>query len=384
MSGNKNRDSVRQSRFPVFLFVVLFGVLLMMSGIHAGLIVWVNKAGMNRWLQTLIPLIYWAFVAGGVTLYTRNQMKKTYEIPMQMLAKATSRVAHGDFSVFLPTINTPDKWDYLDIMIMDFNTMVEELGSMETLKTDFISNVSHEFKTPLAVIYNNAQLLDKEKELPGDGKESVQNILKASKRLSDLIMNMLKLNKLEKQTIQPVPETYDLCRQLCECALQFEDVWEDKEIEFEVDMEERLMIQADAGLLELVWTNLLSNAVKFTPPGGTVTLKEISDGEYVAVSVADTGCGMSGETVKHIYDRFFQGDASHATEGNGLGLSLVKRILQLSDGEIAVESEEGKGSRFTVTLPLMRNEDEAGILSPAPMRLKSWKARKLRLPPAGH
>ena len=329
-----------------------------MSGIHVGLIVWINEADIPLLLQIMIPMFYWALVAGGVTFYTRRQMKKAYEIPMQMLAKATSRVAHGDFSVFVPTINTPDKWDYLDIMIMDFNKMVEELGSMETLKTDFFSNVSHEFKTPLAVIYNHAQLLGREDISEEERREYAQNILRATRRLSDLIMNMLKLNKLEKQTIRPVPEKYDLCRQLCDCALQFEDVWEDKKIEFEADIEDKILIEADAGLLELVWTNLLSNAVKFTPTGGTVTLTQISDEDSVTVSVADTGCGMDDETVKHIFDKFFQGDTSHSTEGNGLGLSLVKRILQLSEGSITVESIVGKGSVFTVRLPLSQTGND--------------------------
>ena len=169
---------------------------------------------------------------------------------------------------------------------------------------------------------------------------------------------MLKLNKLEKQTIQPAPEKYDLCRQLCECALQFEDVWENKEIEFEADIEERRMIMADPGLLELVWTNLLSNAVKFTPSGGTVTLTQVSDQESVTVSVADTGCGMDEKTMAHIYEKFFQGDSSHSTEGNGLGLALVKRILQLSEGSISVESTVGKGTIFTVRLPLASEEEK--------------------------
>ncbi|MGN1140683.1 MAG: ATP-binding protein [Oliverpabstia sp.] len=358
MKEEKQMRQVRQSRFPVSLFGILFGVLLLMSGIHVGLIVWMNEINMNQWMQTVIPLIYWALVAGSLTLYTRYRMKKAYEIPMQTLAKATSQVAHGDFSVYVPTINTPDKWDYLDIMIMDFNKMVEELGSMETLKTDFFSNVSHEFKTPLAVIYNNAQLLDREETAEENKKEYIHNILKASKRLADLIMNMLKLNKLEKQTIQPAPEKYDLCRQLCECALQFEDVWENKDIEIEVDIEERRMIMADPGLLELVWTNLLSNAVKFTPPGGTVTLTQISDQNSITVSVADTGCGMDEKTMAHIYEKFFQGDSSHSTEGNGLGLALVKRILQLSEGRISVESTVGKGTVFTVRLPLDSEEEK--------------------------
>lgn len=349
----KSVKKIRQSHFPVSLFAMLFLILLLMSGVHMGLVVLVNEENFSWWLQILIPLVYWAMVAGGVTRYTRYRMEKAYEAPMQTLAKATSLVANGDFSVYVPTMNTPDKWDYLDVMIMDFNKMVEELGSMETMKTDFFSDVSHEFKTPLSVIYTNAQLLEKE-ELPEENqREYTRNILRSSERLGNLITNMLKLNKLEKQVIQPVSQQYDLCRQLSDCALQFEDQWEEKNIEFEAELEERVTIMADEGLLELVWTNLLSNAVKFTPPGGTITLSQASDGENVTVSVADTGCGMDEETVKHVFDKFYQGDASHSTQGNGLGLALVKRILQLSDGSITVESTAGKGSVFTVTLPLV-------------------------------
>lgn len=350
--GKKTVGQVRQSRFPVSLFAALFAILLLMSGVHMGLIVWVDREGISQWIQILIPMVYWALVAGGVTRYTRYRMEKAYEAPMQKLAKATSLVAHGDFSVYVPTMNTPDRWDYLDVMIMDFNKMVEELGSMETMKTDFFSDVSHEFKTPLSVIYTNAQLLEKEALPEENQKEYTRNILRASERLGNLITNMLKLNKLEKQVIQPVSQSYDLCRQLSDCALQFEDQWEEKQIEFEAELEERVTVMADEGLLELVWTNLLSNAVKFTPPGGTITLSQASDGENVTVSVADTGCGMDEETVKHVFDKFYQGDTSHSTQGNGLGLALVKRILQLSDGSITVKSAAGKGSVFTVTLPL--------------------------------
>ncbi|MGN1187099.1 MAG: sensor histidine kinase, partial [Lachnospiraceae bacterium] len=243
----------------------------------------------------------------------------------------------------------------------DFNKMVEELGSIETLKTDFFSNVSHEIKTPLAVIQNNAELLRLEGLTEEERLEYTETILHATKRLSNLITNMLKLNKLEKQAITPAPQQYDLCAQLCECALQFEDAWERKNVEFEADIEERAMIEADEGLLALVWTNLLSNAVKFTPEGGTIRLAQISDEEKITVSVADTGCGMDEKTMSRIFDKFYQGDTSHSTEGNGLGLALVKRILQLSDGDISVNSEVGRGTVFTVTLPRysMLNSEEA-------------------------
>ena len=352
------KSAVRQSHFPGILCVVYFVSLLLMSGVHMGLVTLINTNGWNDVVAVLIPTVYWALVAVALTLYARWQIKKTYEEPMHRLAKATAKVAQGDFSVYVPPLHTADKLDYLDVMILDFNIMVEELGSIETLKTDFFSNVSHEMKTPLAVIQNYAQLLQKENLTEEERLEYTDSILQSTRKLSSLITNILKLNKLEKQTIRPAPEQYDLCQQLCDCALQFEDAWEKKDLEFIAELEDRIIIQADPGLLELVWTNLLSNAVKFTPPGGTVTLTQTSDEKEVTVSVSDTGCGMDEKTLRHIYDKFYQGDTSHSTEGNGLGLALVQRILQLSNGTIAVKSRVGQGSAFTVRLPAPIHREE--------------------------
>ena len=352
------KSAVRQSHFPGSLCVVYFVSLLLMSGVHMGLVTLINTKGWNDIVAVLIPTVYWALVAVALTLYARWQIKKTYEEPMHRLAKATAKVAQGDFSVYVPPLHTADKLDYLDVMILDFNTMVEELGSIETLKTDFFSNVSHEMKTPLAVIQNYAQLLQKENLTEEERLEYTDSILQSTRKLSSLITNILKLNKLEKQTIRPVPEQYDLCQQLCDCALQFEDAWEKKDIEFIAELEDRAIIEADPGLLELVWTNLLSNAVKFTPPGGTVTLTQTSDEKEITVSVSDTGCGMDEKTLRHIYDKFYQGDTSHSTEGNGLGLALVQRILQLSNGTITVKSRVGQGSTFTVRLPAPIHREE--------------------------
>lgn len=352
------KSAVRQSHFPGILCVVYFVSLLLMSGVHMGLVTLINTNGWNDVVAVLIPTVYWALVAVALTLYARWQIKKTYEEPMHRLAKATAKVAQGDFSVYVPPLHTADKLDYLDVMILDFNIMVEELGSIETLKTDFFSNVSHEMKTPLAVIQNYTQLLQKENLTEEERREYADSILQSTRKLSSLITNILKLNKLEKQTIRPAPEQYDLCQQLCDCALQFEDAWEKKDLEFIAELEDRVIIEADPGLLELVWTNLLSNAVKFTPPGGTVTLTQTSDEKEVTVSVSDTGCGMDEKTLRHIYDKFYQGDTSHSTEGNGLGLALVQRILQLSEGTITVKSRVGQGSTFTVRLPAPVHREE--------------------------
>ncbi len=347
---------VRNDRFPTSVFFVYFGVLLLMSGVHVGLIVGMNDLGWNEYVQVFIPLLYWAAVASALTLFTRKQIQRVYEEPMHRLAEATEKVAGGDFSVYVPTIHTSDKLDYLDIMLIDFNKMVEELGSIETLKTDFFSNVSHEIKTPLAVIQNNAELLRME-NLTDTQREYADTIYQSSKRLADLISNILKLNKLEKQSIMPEIQVYDVCAQLAECALGFEDAWERKELDFDADMEDRAEIAADPALMELVWNNLFSNAVKFTEPGGSITLTETSDEQNVYVSVRDTGCGMDEATKKHIFEKFYQGDTSHATAGNGLGLALAMRVLQLNHFDIRVESEPGRGSCFTVTMPKARGEN---------------------------
>ena len=348
---------IKERRFALSLFAIYWGILLLMSGIHSGLIVMMEELQWNAFIKSAAPILYWGIAAAGITVYTRKRVKDTYEIPLHSMAEATGKVAQGDFSVYVPTIHTADRLDYLDIMIMDFNKMVEELGSIETLKTDFISNVSHEMKTPISIIKNYAQLMQTGKASEGQEKEYAKGIEDAASRLSSLISNILKLNKLEHQSITPEVEAYDVCRQLCECALLFEEAMEEKGIQLEADIEDMAMIKADASLMELVWNNLLSNAVKFTGRGGSIIIRQTSDEDHIYVSVSDTGCGIPKESISHIFDKFYQGDTSHSTEGNGLGLALVKRVLELMDGEIRITSEEGKGSTFLVTLPVAGQED---------------------------
>ncbi|MBO5486888.1 MAG: HAMP domain-containing histidine kinase, partial [Eubacterium sp.] len=299
---------VRGTHFPVSMFFIILSVLLLMSGVHVGLIIGVNTLKLSNVAQTMAIIFYWIVIAVFVTLWISLQMRKIYEVPMRQMAEATDKVANGDFSVYIPPLHTPEKLDYLDVMIMDFNKMVEELGSIETLKTDFFSNVSHEIKTPIAVVQNSAEMLKNTNLSLEEQQMYVDTIIQSSKKLSSLITNILKLNKLEKQNIQPVMEEYNLCEQLCQCSLQFENIWEEKEITFDAELEDKVMIHADESLLELVWTNLLSNAMKFTENGGMVRLTQTSTEKEVVVSVSDTGCGMSQETMKHIFDKFYQGD----------------------------------------------------------------------------
>lgn len=361
MNREKNGDGermIKNSLFPLSLFAIFLGVLFLMSGIHVGLVVLMNDLGWGEIIQTIVPMLYWGIVAVGLTLFTRKKIKSTYEEPLHRLAEATKQVSEGDFSVYVPTVHTADRLDYLDVMILDFNKMVEELGSVETLKTDFVSNVSHEMKTPIAVIKNYAQLMQTGSGTEEERLEYARNIEEAAGRLSSLISNILRLNKLENQRIDPEIERYDLCGQLEECILNFEELWDEKELELEVDMDEKAVIQADKSLMELVWNNLLSNAAKFTGPGGCVAVRQSVSEEYAEVAVTDTGCGMSKESVRHIFDKFYQEDTSHSKEGNGLGLALVRRILILMNGEISVVSEEGKGSTFTVRIPKADTEPE--------------------------
>lgn len=348
---------VKSRVFPLRVFLITFFVFALCTTVQMQMIGdYVDYRNLPISLLVAV-LTFWALASAAFTLWTRYQINSRYQKPMEVFAEAARKVANGDFSVYVPPRHTADKLDYLDVILTDFNKMVEELGSIETLKTDFFSNVSHEIKTPLSVIQNYAELLQREDLSESARLEYSDAILQATRRLSSLITNMLKLNKLEKQAIKSIPEPYDVCAQLCGCALQFEDAWEKKGIAFEAEIEDRAVIEADPGLLELVWNNLLSNAVKFTPSGGTVTLTQTSTEEEIIVTVKDTGCGMSGETLGHIFDQFYQGDTSHATEGNGLGLALVQRILQLSEGSVTVKSMVGEGSVFTVQLPVRQREE---------------------------
>jgi len=276
--------------------------------------------------------------------------KYTVELPVKRILEATRRITQGDFKTRIQTIHGPGSRNEFDMIIENFNRMAKELSGIETLRTDFIANISHELKTPLAVIQNYSTLLQAPALPEAKRIEYAKTLTSASRRLSDLITNILKLNKLENQEIFPEIQKFNLGEQLSECLLGFENIWEEKELEIDTDLEEDIMIEADAELLTLVWNNLFSNALKFTEPHGKITVSLTAEEDWVVVKVSDTGCGMSPEVGKHIFEKFYQGDTSHTTQGNGLGLALVKRVIDIVGGEIRVESEAGKGSTFTVKL----------------------------------
>lgn len=274
----------------------------------------------------------------------------TIERAVKRIVRAADKIMKGDFSVRIKPVHSIDSMDGFDIIIDYFNQMAQELSGTETLRTDFIANVSHELKTPLAVIQNYGTMLQQ----PGLSEERrleyAKAVTEASGRLANLISNILKLNKLENQQIFPAKQTYNLGEQLCECLLSFENVWEEKGLEIDTEIEEDVYVETDEELLTLVWNNLFSNAMKFTETNGKVTLCLRSEKNLAVVQISDTGCGISPEVGQHIFEKFYQGDASHATQGNGLGLALVKRVMDIIGGNIFVESEVGKGTTFTVEL----------------------------------
>lgn len=276
--------------------------------------------------------------------------KFTVDKPVKRITDAAQKITQGDFSVRLEHENGLITDDKFNEIVDCFNKMAKELGSLETLRTDFIANVSHEMKTPMAVMQNYGSLL----QAPGLTEEKrieyAKGVADGSRRLADMMTNILKLNRLENQQIYPEASEYDLGEQLCECLLQYENVWEKKEIEIDTEIAEDIKVKADAELLSHVWSNLFSNAFKFTEAGDKVAVSLTATSRHAIVKISDTGCGMSKEVGEHIFEKFYQGDTSHSTQGNGLGLALVKRVIDILQGEISVESAIGKGTIFTVKI----------------------------------
>lgn len=289
---------------------------------------------------SLVSLI----VALGFSLLTSKWIFK----PIKDLRVAMERVADGDFNVRLTETSTSKE---IQEVYSGFNLMVHELGSTEMLRQDFTSNVSHEFKTPIAAIEGYSTLLQGCDELNGDQREYVDKILFNTKRLSGLVGNILLISKLENQSIETNRTTYRLDEQIRESLLSLESAWLDKEIEFEVELESIKYI-GNEGLMHHVWDNLISNAIKFSPKGGLVRLSLSKVKGKIVFVIEDQGPGIPTDVQKRIFDKFYQHDSSRKQEGHGLGLALVKRILDISGGKIEVDESEIGGACFKVSLDL--------------------------------
>lgn len=267
------------------------------------------------------------------------------------LKQAAQTVASGDYSVRIHPHGRNGKKDEFQVLFDDFNVMAETLEGTEMMKKDFISNISHELKTPLAAIQNFSTMLQIDGLTEADRKEFARNISESTERLTDLVTNILQLSSLEKQAIVIDKQRYNLSEQLNQCIIGFELIWDTKNIEIVTNCDESIFIDNDRQLLDIVFNNLLSNAFKFTENGGTVEIASVKTKKGVSVSIKDTGCGMNESQIRHIFEKFYQADVSHSTKGNGLGLALVKKICELLGATITVDSTPKKGSVFTVFLP---------------------------------
>lgn len=309
----------------------------------------IKLTGNNLGTAARLTFINVIFLSALITGLDYIRRKITVERITKRITEVAKQVVKGDFSVRLTHVNNLSDENFNEI-IDCFNKMAEELGSVETLRTDFIANVSHEMKTPLSVIQNYGVLLQTPDLSDKKRMEYAKGVTEGSRRLASMMTNILKLNRLENQQIYPESTEFNLSEQICECLLQFESVWEKEEIEIEADIADDVIVKADAELLGLVWNNLFSNAFKFTDKGGTVSVSLFKKENQAIIKVKDTGCGMTKEVGEHIFEKFYQGDTSHSTLGNGLGLALVKRVIDILQGEIEVESAVGKGTTFTIKI----------------------------------
>ena len=342
----KKRDTeVRSDNLRLYFILCIFMILGLSIGAAAlftMLIEWLTKT------RFTVPTIVWMILLSiAMGLVLSLIFSRMFISPITRLSRAMQQVAQGDFTVRL---DHAGHFGEMRQSYDNFNTMTRALAATETLQSDFVSNVSHEFKTPINAIEGYAMLLQDTAD-PVQQKEYIGKILTSTHRLGDLVNNILLLSKVDNQSIPTEKTAYRLDEQLRQALLMLERKWTEKGIELDVDLVP-VTYTGPENLMLHVWTNLIDNAVKFDPPGGLLRLTLRREDGKIIVTVADSGLGMTPEQQAHIFDRFYQAEGSHQGEGNGLGLALVKRILETAGGRIAVDSAPGKGSTFTVELTM--------------------------------
>lgn len=328
-------------------YILIDAVIVLFSfGAIAGLLYLLEGLGVipSLGIYTLISLLLVSGITVALMSYFIGRRVLT---PLVKLSSASKEVARGNFDV---TVSDSSKMEEVQSTFRNFNAMVRELKSISTLSSDFIGNVSHEFKTPLSVIEGYAMLLQDDRLTAQEREDYLNKILVNTRRLNTLVGNILMLSKMETK---PLPEQYTRFRldeQLRQVVAQLEPQWSAKGISFRVRLDEVELLGWEQ-VLPYVWSNLISNAIKFSPSGSVIALTLLEQRECAVVTVSDRGCGMEPDVQERIFEKFYQGDTSHKAEGNGLGLALVRQIVELSQGVVEVESQPGKGSTFRVILP---------------------------------
>ena len=285
-----------------------------------------------------------------MTIFDYFRRKTMITKPLKEILDATESLAKGTFDFNIRYNHSYENFDEFDLIKDYLKKMANELKKNQMINNDFISNVSHEIKTPLSVITNYAKLLENEKLTKEERKQYLNNLKHATKKLSDLVTNILRLNKLENQKLIPEIKRFNLSELIINKIIQYESIIEEKNIELDVNIQEDLYINSEESYIEIIVNNLLTNAIKFTNEKGTISVSLQKNKNEYEIKVKDTGIGMNAETGKHIFDKFYQGDTSHHKEGNGLGLSLVKKVIDIIGGSISVESEINKGTTFIVLI----------------------------------
>ena len=335
----------RGDNLRLYFIVCIFAILCVTLGVSALLTL------LLEWLTNThftVPTIVWmvlfsVVLGGGLSII----MSRFFLRPVTRMGRAMERVAAGDFTVRL---DNPGALGEMRDSYAHFNTMTRALAATETLQSDFISNVSHEFKTPINAIEGYAMLMQDAGNDPALQREYADKILLSTRRLSELVNNILLLSKVDNQTMPLEKHPYRLDEQLRRAILLLERKWTQKQIEWDVDMDEAAYTGNESLMLH-VWVNLLDNAIKFDPVGGEIRLRLHCESTCIRITVSDNGPGIPKDQQSAIFERFYQADGSHKSEGNGLGLALARRIVRMCGGEISVSSEPGKGSCFTVELP---------------------------------
>ncbi len=325
----------------ILTFIVLFSFLAVASGMFA-----LEQLGIIRNLSvsTLVSLLAVSLVTIALMSYFLGQRILA---PMVKLSKASKEVAKGNYNI---TVSDSSKLEEVQTTFRNFNAMVRQLDSVSTLSNDFVANVSHEFKTPLTAIEGYAMLLQDQTVAEQERAEYVEKILYNTRRLTNLVGNILTLSKIESAQLAPQYTSFRLDEQIRQAVVMLESEWGSKNISFDASLES-VQIHSCESLLLHVWTNLISNAIKFSPDAAQITLRLKSQKECVIFTVTDYGCGMSEDVQTHVFEKFYQADTSHRAEGNGLGLAMVKRIVELLEGIVEVDSAPEQGATFRVILP---------------------------------
>lgn len=350
---NEQKQTFRQRvGLPLLFSAIVFAILIISSMIIfliGVLLIRINavnllKVTKNEPMFSVILLLLISVLVGTVVSFMMSRFPLK---PVRRVIDATNRLAAGDFSTRLD-LPGPSAFSEL---ANSFNRMAEELGGIEMLRSDFVDNFSHEFKTPIVSIKGFAEELKHDDLSPEQRSEYLDIIISESSRLATLATNVLNFSRVEKQTILANRERFDLTEQIRRCVLLFETKWDQRRLNLTVELDE-ITLFGDDELLSQVWLNLIDNAVKFTPEGGCVEIRLEKRWNKAVFRIQDDGYGISEEAQKRVFDKFYQGDASHSVQGNGLGLSIAKRIVTLHGGSIACESQEGVGTEFSVELPL--------------------------------